>query len=496
MSETVDGTKLSRRLEDNQAKLAAELGIGTSFDVLWRDLTVGGKDAALVFIDGFANSLVLTPVLARLTAAERPDLSVDAVQKVLRAHLPHVEVDVVTTFEELVAEVLAGPQALLIDGCDQALIIDAREYPVRSPEEPDLERVVRGSRDGFVETLIFNVTLVRRRVRDPRLRVELVTVGRRSRTDVAVLYLQDVAQPSLPREVKQRIQDIAVDGIPMGEKALEEFITRKDKAFWNPFPTVRYTERPDVAAVHLFEGHVVVIVDTSPSAIILPATAFHHLQHAEEFRQDPVVGAYLRWVRLLGQFLAWLLPPLWLAAAIDPHILPEFLEFIGPEEPGRIPIGIQFIFADMGVDLIRLALIHTPDALATALGFIGAILLGDMAARIGLLAPETIIYVALSAVGTFATPSMEFGLSIRLVRLSLIVAVAIFGAWGLLLFPLQLLLLMFMRSFGVPYLYPLIPFKPRELWGVLWRSPVHARKLRPSLLHPQDPDKAPRGEAK
>jgi stage V sporulation protein AF len=478
--------RLSRHLQENLDILGGELGVGESFDVLLRRFRIAGRPAALLFLDGFAKDLVMRGVMEFLLKTERRQVVPNVIEDLLTERLTFIEAETVDRLRDVVNQVLAGPLALLIDGEREAIIIDAREYPGRSPEEPDLERVLRGSRDGFVETIVFNTALIRRRVRDPAFRAEIVNVGRRSRTDVALVHLKDVANPQLVAEVRRRVQQIVVDGIPMAEKTLEEFIVGKVH-WWNPFPVVRYTERPDVAAVHLLEGHVVVVVDSSPSAMILPATLFHHVQHAEEFRENVTVGAYLRWVRFLAMLWAWVGAPLWLLVATRPELLPAALRFIGPRQPGRIPLGFQFILAELAVDAIRIALIHTPNALATSLGFIGALLLGEMAVGVGLFAAETVIYVALAAIGTFATPSMEFGLALRLVRLLLLVLVTVAGPVGLLLgLGVNLTVLALTRSFGIPYLWPLVPLDWSALRAVLLRLPIPLQRARFGVLAPQD----------
>lgn len=495
---TIRGPKLEGRLsddlEDNLKLIAAALGVGESFDVLQRELEIGGRRAALVFIDGLAKDDVMTDVLRHLLGAERADLTPVAIEAVFRKLVPYIEVSRSRTFEEIIRSVLSGPLALFIDGCDEAILIDARTYPARDPQEPELERVLRGSRDGFVETIIFNTALIRRRVRDPNLRVELLSVGTRSPSDVALLYIKDVANPDLVSEVRDRVNELEVGAVPMAEKTVEEFLIGP-KTWWNPFPLVRYTERPDVAAVHLFEGHVLLVVDTSPSAIILPTTLFHHLQHAEEYRENVLVGAYLRLIRLLALIVSWIGPPLWLAVVLNREFLPASLAFLGPKDPGAVPLGLQFVLAEVGLDLIRLALIHVPNALSTSLGFIGAILLGEVATNVGLFAPETILYVALAALGTFATPSLEFAMAVRLSRLGLLILAWTLGPFGLLGGVIvQFLVLAFTKAFRVPYLWPLLPLNAAALFGAVIRKPVPLRTARPSVLRPQDDTVAQAGQ--
>jgi len=477
-------TPLSKRLEENVGYLKKSLGIGESFDVILRELNFGGKKMALLYMQGLSNDEYLTMVLRRLSELKHEDISINTYEKIFHL-IPFSQVKRVDNLQEIINTVLMGPQILLIDGQEEAIILDARSYPVRTPEEPDLERVVRGSRDGFVETLVFNTALIRRRIRDPRLRVEIIQAGSRSRSDIAVCFLQDVANPDLVDSVKEKIKHITIDGLPMAEKAVEELIT--PGSYWNPFPRVRYTERPDVAAAHLLQGHVLVLVDTSPSVMILPTTYFHHLQYAEEFRQNPTIGVWVRWIRYLGVAASLFLLPLWLLAAMHPEILPPALKFIGVKKAASIPIFLQFVLAEISVDMVRLATIHTPTALSTAISLIAALLIGQVATMVGLFSPEAILYVAVAAIGTFLTPSFELGQANRLVRLFLVLVTGFFGLPGFILGTLAVLaFLAATRSFGVPYLWPLLPFNWAAMKNMLLRPPVAIQNVRPSFVRPRN----------
>lgn len=480
---------MSNDLKENLLYLEQEMGIGTSYDVIAREVTFAGRDMAFVFIDGFAKDDVMLFLMQGLSRLSREDIAVKTIDKLVRRSIPYIEVETVDTLHAVVDAVLPGSVALLVDGEDTAIIIDARQYPARGPEEPDIERTTRGSRDGFVETIVFNTALIRRRVRDPKLRIEMMTAGTRSKTDIAVIYIMDIANPKLVEDIKKKIKRVKIDGLPMADKSLEEFMVH---GRFNLFPRVRYTERPDVAAAHLFEGHIVVVVDTSPSVMILPATWFHHIQHAEEYRSSPGVGLYIRWVRFSAIIVSVLATPVWLLVATNPGLLPEALKFIGPEKVGPIPLWLQFFLAEIGIDAIRMAAIHTPSPLATALGLIAAFMIGDVAIQVGLFAQEVILYMAVAAVGTFATPSFELANANRIVRLGLLLSVALFGLPGLVLgLGITFVSLALAKSFGVPYLWPLFPLNWGAMKEVLFRRPVPMSKWRPSALKTQDRDRQP-----
>ncbi|SMO35724.1 spore germination protein [Melghirimyces algeriensis] len=479
--------KVEKSLEKNTKILDEVLGVEKSFDMNKRDLTYAGKKFALYFVDGFVKDEILNRVMMYLGRLERGELAPDPIKKLLETHIGYLEVEKADRLEAVVTGVLSGPIALLMDGEDQVIMIDARTYPARFPEEPDVERVVRGSRDGFVETIIFNTALTRRRLRDPSLRFEYQQIGKRSKTDIAIAYLEDVADPDLVETLKDSLSKVEIDGLPMAEKSLEEHVFRRN---WNPYPMVRYTERPDVASVHLLEGHVLIYVDTSPSVMITPTTFFHHVQHAEEYRQKPAVGAVLRWVRFFAMFSSLFLLPLWYLAVIQPEIFPKALEFIGPDKPGEIPLFLQLIFAEIGVETLRMASIHTPSPLATAMGLIAAILLGETAVNVGLFSAEVILYLAAAVIGTFATPSYELGLANRIFRVIFLILTALFQVWGLLFgVVVWFILLATTRSLNVPYLWPLIPFNPKAFQDVLIRSPMPLKTKRPNVLSPGDPDR-------
>ncbi|NLC52064.1 MAG: spore germination protein [Firmicutes bacterium] len=489
---TAGTKKFSKKLEDNLEYIREKLGLDTNFDIILRQFKVGGKEIAAIFVDGFADGQTATLIFQTLLASKREEIIPNPLTKIMQERLPYIEIDTVDSLEETITQILSGPMVLFIDGEQEAIVIDTREYPARGPDEPDIEKITRGSRDGFVETMIFNIALIRRRLRDPGFRVEPLRVGKRSITDISLVYINDIVNPEILERIRKEIKAIDVDGLSMAEKSVEEFIT---KTFWNPFPKVRYTERPDVCAAHLLEGHVAIIVDTSPSVMIAPVTYFHHLQHAEEYRQSPLTGIYIRWVRLIGVLISFLLAPLWLLVSIQPEILPPSLSFIGPQEEMAIPLFIQFIIAHLGLDLLRLASVHTPSPLATALGLVGALLIGDIAVKVGLFSNEVLLYTALVAIGIFSTPSWELSQTNRLIMLFLLLTTGFFRLPGFILgIAAIFVLLIFTRSFGVPYLWPFIPLNFNALMAILFRRPVPIKGYRPAVLQPMDPDRSPPGE--
>ncbi|BBH21055.1 spore germination protein [Paenibacillus baekrokdamisoli] len=470
-------------------KLEEEIGFKKSFDVVVREMTFGEKRTALFFLNGFAKDTILTEVLKRLSYLQAEDLSSDAIHSFLDLYVPAVQVSMESDWNKMMTAVLSGGTALYIDGETTLLLIDAKAFPGRNPEEPSLEKVVRGSRDGFVETMLVNVTLVRRRLRDKQLRYEIMRVGQRTQTDVCVAYIDDIVDKELLEAVRDKIQKVKIDGLPLADKQLEEATVKRG---WNPFPLVRYSERPDTVAVHLMEGHIALFVDTTPSVMIIPTTYFDLLQHSEENRQTPFIGTYLRWVRFLGVFASLFLLPLWFLFTLKPELKPPALDFIGAHKPGRLPMVAQFLIAEVGVDMLRMASIHTPAPLATAMSLISAILIGDIAVKTGLFVNEVVLYMAVAAIGMFATPSYELGLANRIVRLILIIAVASFKVEGFVIATtLIFITLVVERSYNRPYMWPLIPFDLRGMCNLLIRPPVLQNRTRANILKAQQLDKMP-----
>ncbi|SKC91504.1 stage V sporulation protein AF [Maledivibacter halophilus] len=485
--------RLSKKIKDNIDFLDKKMGISKSFDLVNREVKIGGRAASLLFIDGFAKDEIMLFIQKTLQGLEREDINPNTIEKLMKEKIAYLEVESTNEFEQLEFMVLSGALAILIDKEDKAIILDVRSYPVRGLQEPELEKVTRGARDGFTETLVFNTALIRRRIRDPNLRFEITKVGKRSQTDVVIGYIEDIANPNLINELKGKIDAIDTDALEMTEKTLEEFIMGKN---WNPLPQARYTERPDVTASHLMEGHIVVIVDNSPSVMILPVTMFHFTQHAQDYYQNPAVGTYFRWIRFTGIIFSLIIPPLWLLLVYYKGSFPEWLEFLGPRKTGEIPLLIQFIILEFGIDLLRIASIHTPNVLSTSLAIIGGLILSEYAIKVGWFIPETILYMAVAGLGMFATPSIEFSMAIRIFRLILLISTGIFKLYGFLI-SLIFICIVFIttKSFGdLRYTWPLIPFNRKALSTILTRKPIPEVKRRPSFLKTIDKDAAPPDE--
>ncbi len=464
----------AKNLENNKKLLGSVLPIGQSFDVIGRDFTIGQRNAYLVFVDGFAKDDILLFLMKNLQN-NGADSDLENLKVLLANRIPYIETDIANKTEDVATAVLSGAAALIVDGLEGALILDVRQYPVRNPDESDSERVTHGAKDGLVETLIFNTALIRRRIRDPNLVFELTQIGTRSKTDAAISYIGDLADKTLLHNIRQRLHQIDIPALPMGEKNLEETLLKKH--WYNPLPQLRITERPDTAAAHLLEGHILLLVDTAPAAIILPTTLFSFTQYPEEYYQTPLAGTYTRILRFLAIPLVVLLTPLWLLLTQHQASLPTFLQFIGAKEPSTLPLFLQLLLLEFGFDFLRLSSLQVPKNLGATLGIIGGLIIGDFAVQVGVFVPETIFYMALVAILSYCIPNAEFSSALRLFRLFLLLLTGFFSTLG---FVCGIIILLALTATtqtfpGAPnYLWPLIPFQWNALKHILFRSPVSA----------------------
>ena len=478
---------LTDSYQDNVALFDRILRVEESFDLIKKPLKVGKDEMTLYYIDGFIKDTVMMKLMmsfltldgltvptedgeGSLGAVTEKPHTLPALRFCARA-LPYVETDVTDSTDTAVQMVLSGAAVMVGSPFGRGVVVmDARTYPARSTAEPEGDKVMRGARDGFVETLIFNTALIRRRVRDPAMTVSYLSVGASSRTDVAVCYMDGVADPDLVERVKTKLAAVKTDALAMGHESLAEVLIRK--RWYNPFPKIRYTERPDTAAAQLMEGSVLVICDTSPQVMILPTSIFDFMQETNDFYFPPLTGTYIRVVRHLVFWLTLFLTPTWYLLITHPAFLPEWLSFILPTETGRIPIIAQLLLVEFMIDGLRMASLNTPSMLSNSLSVVGGLILGDFAVQIGWLIPEVILYMAFVAIANFTQRSYELGYAFKFMRMGLLILTAIGGYWGFGIGVVGIVVLLFTNVTVTGkrhYLYPLIPFDGKALKSLFFR---------------------------
>ena len=464
---------LSHDFAANRKLLDTRLRIDESFDVIGRDMTIGSRPARLYFIDGFAKDEMMEKMMEFLIKLTADDLStVHTTEEFSAKFISYIESDVATDAENIVTSILSGMLALVVDGFEGAVMIDARTYPVRGVSEPEDDRVLRGSHDGFVETLVFNTALIRRRIRDPGLTMDIHQVGSKSKTDIVLCYLKSAVDPAYLEKITKKLESIRIDTLTMGQESLAECLVRKH--WYNPFPKIRYTERPDAVAASVVEGSIAVIVDNSPSVMLLPVSIFDFIQDTNDYYFPPLVGSYLRFVRMGIFALTVLLTPIWYLLIQNPGWIPPWLDFIKVQEPNAVPIIFQLLVIEFVIDGLKLASLNTPSVLSNSFSIVGALILGDFAVKARWFVPEVVLYMAFVAISTFTQPSFELGWAFKLFRVLILILTAIFGVWG---FAAGILLTILAVAFtktpgGKSYLYPLIPFNWKALKRLLIRQPI------------------------
>lgn len=464
---------LTKDLEQNRRILDQKLGVGRSYDIINRDIVIGSRRGRLYVVDGYGDDSVTERMCAFLL--ERGEaLASDAqdMQDFIDRSVSFCEVSCENDVDKILTGAFLGKTVFLLDGFDHCALIDAKKFPGRGVEEPSNGRVLRGSHDGFTETLVQNTALLRRRIRDSRLTLESHQVGTKSRTDVVIAYLEGEADAKDLDALRKKIDGIKVGSLAMSQESLAEALM--DRQWYNPFPKVRYTERPDAATASIMEGSIVVMVDNSPSVMLLPTSLFHFMEEANDYYFPPLVGTYLRYLRILVLFLALFMTPIWFLLVKDPGRVPEYMRFMVPEEEGSVPLLLQLLLVEFLVDLLKLASLNTPDVLSSSFSMLGALILGDFAVKARWLVPEVLVYMAFVAIANFAQPSFELGYALKLMRTMFLILVALLDAWGLVLGTAILIFLLATAKpiLGRGYLYPLIPFDGKALLRILVRQPI------------------------
>ena len=424
-----DKTKVFSKRDKNVDYMNQMLPVEDSFDIVQRDIQIGGKDATFYFIDGFTKDESMLKIMDSFFNIKEEDMPKDATAFATTC-IPYVEVDVIGDFDQIFRNLLSGVTCLFIDGYQACLAIDCRTYPARSVDEPDKDKSLRGSRDGFVETIVFNTALMRRRIRDRHLVMKMLEVGESSRTDVALCYMEDRVDQELLKNLNYRIRDIKVDDLRMNQQSLAECLFKRK--WYNPFPKFKFTERPDTAAACLLEGKVVILVDNSPSAMILPTSILDIIEEANDYYFPTLTGMYLKISRALITFLTIFLTPVFLLFMQNLSWLPKIFAFVAVKDTVNIPLIFQLLMLEVAIDGLRLAALNTPSMLSTPLSVIAGLVMGEFSVKSGWFNAEVMLYMAFVAVANYTQPNFELGYALKFMRLELLVLTAVFNWIGFL----------------------------------------------------------------
>jgi len=464
---------LSTDLNENIDYIQSNLPIKTSFDLMTRDLYLGQTKAFFLGVNGFCKTEILQQIFSDL---QNPyytmDGKIEDITRYVNSKIGYAQVSLSDSWEDIFRNVLSGPVALFIDGFSQAVLIDARTYPARGVTEPDQEKVTRGARDGFVETLLFNANLIRRHIRSPKLCFAAHSVGTQSKTDVVIAYMEGFVNESLLQKLSQTIDELQVSALTMGTKSLEELLIRK--RWWNLLPSVQSTERPDVACSYLLEGHILILVDNSPVVLIFPCTIFQFTQSPEDYYKSPSVGTYFRLVRFLCMPVSLLLMPLFLLLT---SAFPDFSTKWGLLSSADLtPVRLFFyvLAVEFILDLFKYSSALSSGKFSGSLSLIGGLIIGDIAVDLNWASVEILFYGAVTLLTSLAISNTEFADALRLYRILLLLATGFAGLPG---FLTALLLSLFSIATtptfgGFSYFWPLFPFNKKALGRLLFRSPT------------------------
>lgn len=468
--------KISGSLSDDMDYLNRQLGVGTNFDVLYRVVQIGGRNACVYMIDGFCKDEVMQKLLQHFIGITADKMPADA-HEMSKQLVPYGEVDLEEEWEKIEYSVMSGVVAMFIDGYDRCILIDARTYPARGVAEPEKDKVLRGSKDGFVETIVFNTALIRRRIRSPQLRMEMLKAGRNSQTDIVLCYMDDRVDREFLDKIRSRINSLQVDALTLNQESLAECLYKR--RWYNPFPKFKYSERPDTAAAQVLEGNIIILVDNSPSVMITPTTFFDVIEEADDYYFPPITGTYLRLSRMIIAVVTYFLTPTFLLLMEYPEWIPKGFAFISVRDTIHIPIIWQLLILELAIDGLKLAAVNTPNMLSTPLSVMAALVLGEFSVKSGWFNSEVMLYMAFVAVANYTQNSYELGYALKFMRIINLILTAIFGVWGYLA-GIAILVVSIAANRTVSdqsYLYPLIPFNGKQLLHQIFRTRLpEARK--------------------
>ena len=461
--------------QNHLKRLKKDLPIGESFDILERHLKIGGRNATVFYVDGLTDGLKAQYVLNYLLTIKKEDMeNIFLSQQFIEEKMPFLSSQVTDSYEVAEQRMYSGLSIMVVEGFDQIIIIDTRSYPLRSVQEPEKEKSLRGAKDGFTESFMQNIGLIRRRIRDNNLIIKYFPMGEVSKTDIAVAYMKDKVNKDLAMKIENLIQKAQTDYITVGDQSVLEKLMKEMGAYsrFNPFPKVKYSQRPDVIAAHITEGKIAIIVDNSPTVMLLPVGVFDFLQDVDDYYFPQMTGNYFRLLRTLNFLVILFLTPIYILIIQYKEITPEILEFFVPKENFAVPILIQFILLELAIDGLKLASLNTPSSLGMSLSVIGALILGEFSINSGWFIPQTILCMAVVALASFTQPSIELSYGIKFSRLLMIIGA---GAYGLVGFAVGLVIALFVLAStktlsGDSYLYPLLPFEWKVLKKLLFRS--------------------------
>ncbi|WP_431026755.1 spore germination protein [Lysinibacillus sp. LZ02] len=479
------GTKLEENLESLQTML------GKPSDLIIREVNIGEqkRKGAICYISGLTdNNLVNNNILKNIQENSK-QVSSNMLEQIYQDVIAITDIKKVRTLDKVSYAILSGSTVLYLDGSDTVLIMGTEGAEKRSIEEPQTESVVRGPRSGFVESIQTNITLIRRELKDPNLRIETHEVGRRSKQKLVVCYVAGIVNPEIVDEINRRLKTIDID-FSAGSGFVEQWI---EDSFLSPFPQLLDTERPDRFVYSILQGKVGILVEGSPFALVAPVVFNDALESLEDYTQRWLIGTFLRLIRYLSVFIAAFLPAIYVAlVSYHPGLIPSQLAFsiAGTRENMPFPAIVEALLMGVTFEILQEAGIRLPKLIGQTIGIVGGIVIGEAAVSAGIVSPVMVVVTALTAVASFTISNYSVAIGLRVLRLALIIIAGVFGIYGIILGYIMLNIHMVnLKSIGVPYSAPFSPKFPSDFKNLFIRPPVIALKERPSYIQPVDKQK-------
>ncbi|WP_397538939.1 spore germination protein [Rummeliibacillus pycnus] len=492
---TSSTNELKSNLQENIQIIKDSLG--KSSDIIIREIRIGKEEsikAGIIFTDGLTDTaslqdFILETLMLDIKGTELQEKlpSDQNLISVLKDSAMTVgEIEELTNFEVLFTGLLSGDTIFLIDGYAQGLIISNRHWVERGVTEATAQVVVRGPREGFSENLRVNTALVRRRLKDSNLWMESKVIGKRTKTNVAIMYINGIANDKIVKEVRLRLDSIDIDGI-LESGNIEELI---QDAPYSPFPTIANTERSDVVAAALLEGRIAIFVDGTPFVLMVPALFIQFFQASEDYYQRADIASLIRLLRFFSFAIALLAPAVFIAVTTFNQVMlpPALLISLASQREGvPFPAFVEGIIMEVTFEILREAGLRMPRSIGSAMSIVGAFVIGTAAVEAGIISAAMVIVVSITAIASFVSPTYDLAISARILRFGFMAIAASFGLIGIMIGLIALLLhLCSLRSFGVPYMSSLAPFNLSDQRDTFIRLPIWKMFTRPRLINQQN----------
>lgn len=470
-----------RDYQENISRIKEE--VGNSSDIIVRDFKIGAYKGALVFVDGLANSIAIADyILETVMETKAPDEPIDIFQFMLDKTMALGSVQPINNWNQVYDSLFSGNTIIFLQGCNKAISGETKGWEKRAITEPTTQLSIRGPKDSFTETLRTNTALIRRRIKSPNLRVDAMKIGAVSQTDIAIMYIEGIANEKIVGEVKERLKHINMDAI-LDSGYIEQLI--EDQS-WTTFPTTYHSERPDVVSSHLLEGRIALVVDGSPFVLTVPAIFIQFFQAPDDYYSRFDISTGIRMLRIIAFLIAVIGPSVYIAATtFHQEMIPTTMAIAIASQRENVPFPafVEALIMEVTFEILREAGLRLPRAVGQAVSIVGALVIGQAAVQAGFVSPVMVIVVSITAIANFSTPVFAMAIAARLIRFVLMGLATALGFYGIMLGLMFMSIhLCSLRSFGIPYMMPLAPFNLRNQQDAFIRFPIWAMKNRPMFI--------------